>query len=215
MSAADVPKRCRLILIVPPETSSDDVEAALSGGDVASVILPQYGDDDRSFQDRAAAVGRITQDAGAAFIVAGDSRVAGRVGADGIHVEVKPSELSEIVEKAAGRMIVGCGGMKTRHDALEAGEAGPDYLFFGKFGYDTKPQAHPRNLALGQWWAEMVEIPGIVMAGSDLQSVVDVAETNADFVAVAQAVFGSARRPREAVAEINGILDETAPRFED
>ena len=46
-------------------------------------------------------------------------------------------------------MMVGAGGAKTRDDALELGEVRPDYIFFGRFGYDNKPEPHPRNLSLG------------------------------------------------------------------
>ncbi|TIX11689.1 MAG: hypothetical protein E5V46_16365, partial [Mesorhizobium sp.] len=104
--------------------------------------------------------------------------------ADGIHVEVSSQELAETIEHFQGRMMVGVGGAKTRDDALALGEARPDYIFFGRFGYDNKPEPHPRNLSLGQWWAEMIQIPCIVMAGSDLASVEAVAATGAEFVAL-------------------------------
>ncbi|WP_292327114.1 thiamine phosphate synthase, partial [Mesorhizobium sp.] len=114
-----------------------------------------------------------------------------------------------------GRMMVGVGGAKTRDDALALGEARPDYIFFGRFGYDNKPEPHPRNLSLGQWWAEMIQIPCIVMAGSDLASVEAVAATGAEFVALSSAVFADGIDPRGAIAAANALLDETAPRFED
>ena len=215
MSASGVSNRCRIVLIVPPHASASDIAAAMAGGDVASVILPQFDADERAFQDRAEAIAPLVQQAGAAFIIAGDSKTAGRVGADGIHVEVRPADLTNIVDRNAGRIIVGAGGMKTRHDALETGEAGPDYLFFGKFGFDTLPEPHPRNLALGQWWSEMVEIPAIVMAGNTIASAEEVAMTGADFVALSQAVFGPGVDPRQAVAQINQLLDDKAPHFKE
>src|SRR5690606_5319550 len=100
-----------------------------------------------------------------------------------------------------------------RDDALELGEARPDYIFFGRFGYDNKPEPHSRNLSLGAWWAEMIEIPCIVMAGSDIASVEAVGATGADFVALSSAIFGEGIDPRQAVSQANAILDETAPRF--
>lgn len=216
MPLKNPPARCRIVLIVPEEGGgADSVGAALAGGDVASVILPQYGLDEQAFQKRASELCLLVQQAGAAFIIAGDSRVAGRVGADGMHLDSKPADVAAAVQAARGRMIVGAGGAKTRHDALELGEAQPDYLFFGKFGFDTKADPHPRNLSLGQWWAEMVEIPGIVMAGSALESVVTVAATKTEFVAVAGAVFECQSGPEEAVRHANALLDKSAPVFED
>ncbi len=89
----------------------------------------------------------------------------------------------------------------------------PDYIFFGRFGYDNKPEAHHRNLTLGQWWAEMIDVPCIVMAGSDLASVEAVGETRAEFVALSSAVFGPGIDAGEAVARANALLDEVATRF--
>ncbi|MGN8150859.1 thiamine phosphate synthase [Rhizobium rhizogenes] len=209
--------RCRLVLIVPQAEDADlqakALEDALRGGDVASVIIPQYALDDDSFQKRAEVLVPIVQAAGAAALVAGDSRVAGRVKADGLHVIGGVEPLAEAVEKFTPKMIVGGGNADDRHKALEQGEANPDYIFFGKLEGDIKPEPHPKNVALGEWWASMIEIPSIVMGGSDVASVVAVAESGVEFVALRQAVFAHAGGAAQAVAEANALLDEKAPRF--
>ncbi|PWK63547.1 thiamine phosphate synthase [Aminobacter sp. AP02] len=215
MNPTTPPNRCRIVLIAPPSVKPADVEAALAGGDVASLILPGEGVDEASFQGFAEKVVAAAQKADVAVVVAGDTRVAGRVHADGIHIEGNKDELAEAVENYQQRMMVGAGGAKTRDDALELGEERPDYIFFGRFGYDNKPEPHSRNLSLGEWWSEMIEIPCIVMAGSDIASVQVVAATGVEFVAVSSAVFGEGIDPREAVARANALLDETAPRFEE
>lgn len=215
MTSEYVPNRCRLVLIGRANTDANQLISAMDGGDVASVILPQFDLDEASFQKLAEAIAIPVQEKDAALVIAGDSKIAGRVGADGIHLETSRSELSDAVARSSGRMIIGFGGAKTRHDCLEAGEIGPDYLFFGKFGYDKRPDVHPRSLALGQWWAEMVEIPGIVMAGNTMESVVSAAETGVDFVAVSELVFGNEADPATQVAKINALLDDVAPKFED
>ncbi|TBN09575.1 thiamine phosphate synthase [Agrobacterium cavarae] len=209
--------RCRLVLIVPQAEDAGlqakALEDALRGGDVASVIIPQYALDDDSFQKRAEVLVPIVQAAGAAALVAGDSRVAGRVKADGLHVIGGVEPLAEAVEKFTPKMIVGGGNADDRHKALEQGEANPDYIFFGKLEGDIKPEPHPKNVALGEWWASMIEIPSIVMGGSDVASVVAVAESGVEFVALRQAVFAHAGGAAHAVAEANALLDEKAPRF--
>lgn len=216
MTKYPVEDRCRIVLIAPeganPEGFAGALRQALSGGDVASLILPQYGLDEAAFQRLAEAATPIAQAAGAAVVIAGDSRVAGRVKADGIHVEGK-ADLAEAVERWQAKMMVGAGGPKTRDDALELGEQRPDYIFFGRFGYDNKPEAHHRNLSLGQWWAEVIEVPCVVMAGSDIASVEAVARTGAEFVALSSAVFGEGADPRQAVERANALLDEVAPRL--
>ncbi len=210
--------RCRLVLIVPENEDAagqaKSLEDALRGGDVASVIIPQYGLDDDAFQKRAEALVSIAQEAGAAALVAGDTRVAGRAKADGLHIVGGPEPMAEAVEKFTPKLIVGGGNADDRHKALELGEVSPDYIFFGKLDGDIKPEAHPKNVALGEWWASMIEIPAIVMGGSDVASVVVVAESGVEFVALRQAVFAHAGGAAQAVAEANALLDEKAPRFD-
>jgi thiamine-phosphate pyrophosphorylase len=212
------PNRCRIVLISPAGVSAGAFEpmfrAAIAGGDIASIILPSHGMDEASYQAFAERIVPIAQDAGIAALIVDDTRIAGRVRADGIHIDGGKQALAEAIETFQAKMAVGAGGVKTRDDALELGEERPDYVFFGKFGYDNKPEAHQRNLSLGGWWAEMVEIPGIVMAGSDLASVETVAATGADFVALSAAVFAEGVDPKAAIARANVILDASAPPFE-
>ena len=209
--------RCRLVLILPDIADDavllEKLEHGFRGGDVASVILPQYGLNDSDFQKRAEKLVPVIQDAGAAAIIAGDSRVAGRARADGLHIEGSIEELGEAIEKFTPKLIVGAGGAVDRHTALEVGEARPDYMFFGKFDGDIKPEPHPKNLALGEWWASMIEIPCIVMGGTDVAGVVAVAETGAEFVALRSAIFDHSAGIAAAIAEANALLDEKAPRF--
>jgi len=216
MTERTEPNRCRIVLIAPAGLSAERfatrLHQAAAGGDIASLILPRYGLDDASFQHFCEHVVPIAQAAGIAAIVAEDTRIAGRVGADGVHLETTPADLANDIERLQARLMVGVGGAKTRDDALELGELRPDYIFFGRFGYDNKPEPHSRNLTLGQWWAEMIEIPCIVMAGSDIASVAEVAATGAEFVALSSAVFADGVDARSAVAEANALLD-AGPAF--
>lgn len=186
---------------------------ALKGGDVASVIVPQYGFDDSIFQKIAESLVPVIQKAGAAALIAGDSRVAGRAKADGLHIAGGVEPLAEAIEKFTPKLIVGGGNAQERHRALEIGELQPDYIFFGKLDGDIKPEAHPKNLALAEWWASMVEIPCIVMGGTDPASVLAVAEMGAEFAALRLAVFAEPERAATIIQEANALLDQKAPRF--
>ena len=210
-------ERLRLVLVMP-ETDDADAAArmigeALKGGDVASVILPQYGMDDTQFQKLAEKVVPLIQQAGAAALVAGDSRVAGRAKADGLHIVGGIEDLGEAIEKHAPKLIVGGGNAQDRHRALEIGDLQPDYVFFGKLDGDIKPEAHPKNLALAEWWASMVEIPCIVMGGTNPESALAIAGTGAEFAALRLAVFTEPSRAASIVQEVNALLDQKAPRF--
>lgn len=214
MNPSKTPARCRLVLIAPQGATPQVLTDALAGGDVASLILPQWDMDEDAFQRHAEAVVPGAQEAGVAVMIAGEARIAMRAKADGLHVEGRSKALEEAIEKHQGKLMVGAGGPTTRDEALELGEARPDYLFFGRVGYDTKPEPHPRNLKLAAWWSEMVALPCVVLGGSDIESVVEVARTGADFVALSTAVFGEGVEPAGAVARANALLDADAPRFE-
>lgn len=201
---------CRLVLIAPEGVAgaalAERIAAALSGGDVASVIVPRYGMDEVAYQKNLEACVPAAQNGGAAAIVVDDTRAFGRSGADGLHVDEGPDALGDAVERFQANAIVGAGGAETRHRALELGELRPDYMFFGRFGMDIRPQAHRKNLQLAEWWASMVEIPCIVLAGASVESVADAARTGAEFVALSRAVLGDDADPAEAVRETNAIL---------
>lgn len=210
--------RCRLVLIAPDIADDDAFAAAiadaLSGGDVASLILPAHGLAETAFQARCKRIVPMAQEKGVAVMIVDDTRTAGRVHADGVHLENARATMAETAERFDDKLMLGVGGAKTRHDALELGEARPDYIFFGRIGYDTQPEAHHRNLALGEWWAEMVTLPCIVMGGAAIESVAAVAATRADFVALSAAVFAGPLTPGEAVAKVSALLDETAPELD-
>ena len=218
-SMADVETRCRLVLVTPDVSDCDRLAQmlgeALRGGDVASVILAQYDFDERAFQAMAEAAVPVIQAAGAAALIAGDTRVMGRAKADGVHVAGGGAEaLADSIERFSPRLIVGAGGVKTRDAALQLGELRPDYVFFGRLDGDIKPEPHPGNLELAEWWASIVEIPCVAMGGTDPQSVLTVAATGADFAALRTAVFGEEGAAARVVAEVNAMLDRQAPRFE-
>jgi thiamine-phosphate pyrophosphorylase len=218
MTVTEEPNRCRIVLIAPridePAKLKSLVASAIEGGDVASLILPAYGDGETAFQHRAEILVPMAQERGIAVMIEDDTRIAGRVGADGVHFEGRKEGLEELIEKFQGRMMIGAGGAKSRDDALELGEARPDYMFFGRFGYDNTPAPHPRNLSLGSWWAEMIELPSIVMAGNEIASVEAVAATGAEFVALSNAVFAGGADPAAQIATANALLDRKAPHFE-
>ena len=203
--------RCRLCLVTPPRTEPaalvKSVAAALSGGDVASLIVTADPPDPKALQDLAAALVPIAVRRGVATLVHNDTRIVGRVGADGAHVDGAPVDLADAIAALRPKKIVGAGGMRSRHEAMLAGEANPDYLFFGRLDGDTDEGIFPKTLELAAWWSSLFLIPAIVMGGSSIASVREAAEARVEFVALGRAVLAVAD-PAAAVAEANRILAE-------
>jgi thiamine-phosphate pyrophosphorylase len=209
--------RCRLVLIASPAganpASIDAVTKAMSGGDIASVLLAQFDASEDTFRDWCEKAVPIVQAANAAAVVVDDTQGAGRAKADGIHISGDVTALAEAVSKFQHRMIIGAGVANSRHDAMELGEEQPDYLFVGRLDGDNQPAPNPRSLELAEWWSSMIEIPCISMGGSSVECVIEVAQAGPEFVALCAAIFGKGLDPAAQVALANKLLDEHAPEL--
>lgn len=207
--------RCRLIITANSnEITAQALIEAVSSGDVASVVLYARDSEAHEFETYCKDATPKLQALGCAVLIADDTQAFGRSGADGLFVEKEKSKLEDMIARFSPQNIVGCGNIKARHNALEIGEAKPDFVFFGKLGGDIKPEAHPKNIALADWWAELVEIPGIVMGGNHLDSIIEVAKTGVDFIALEQAIFSDGNAA-DNIVKANKILDEHAPSFDE
>ncbi|MCJ2109352.1 thiamine phosphate synthase [Methylobacterium sp. E-041] len=185
----------RLTLLTPHRVGPEHVDALLpaleracGAGDVAAVILRLAPADERSLIALVKRVAPAVQAAGAALVVAaagfpGDLvSVSARGGADGIHVD-KPEDgtLQELRGRLRDGRILGVGGIETRHAAMDAGEAGIDYLMFGGLypdGVAAEPEAVRERTA---WWAEIFETPCIGVACAETE-IAGLAATGAEFV---------------------------------
>ena len=216
--------RCRIVLIMREKTldlvTPTELAEVLEASDVASIIFSPGGLDTDLFQSKAQGLVEAAQSCGVAAIVEGDSQVAGRIGADGLQLGQDVDALKDAIAKHGSKMMIASGNVKTRHNALVLGELDPAYVMFGKPGGDTHPEPHPKNIDLGQWWSSMVEVPCIVLGGTDLSSALTVANAGADFVALESAIFtpdGTATTKADilrCIKDANELLDEHAPPFE-
>ena len=105
--------RPRLVLVASPSTPPDRLRAALTGGDVASVILAAEGANTETLQHAAKALAPLVQSRDAAFIVENDTRVAGRSGADGVHVTTSIPDLRDALDAFRPKKVVGAGNLRS------------------------------------------------------------------------------------------------------
>jgi thiamine-phosphate pyrophosphorylase len=151
----------QLFLILPgnatPEAAEPSLRAVLAAAEIAALLLPQGS---RSPADYAAFVrtlAPLAQQAGAAVLVDGPVALARMLGVDGVHVD-SPAGAKAAIAAAKPDLIVGAGGIATRHDAMAMGELGVDYIMFGPLSGAIAPEM--RDLAA--WWAEIMEIPSVL-----------------------------------------------------
>lgn len=208
--------RARLYLVTPRQidlsTFPAQLEAALSGGDVASLLIAPEVSAEAHLQRIAEALTPIAQARDVAVMVLDDTRAMGRAKADGVHVEAGSAALAEAVERLQGRAIVGAGNVKTRHEAMEAAEAGVDYVMFGLIAREDDEEGHRKSLDFGWWWAAVFETPCVVLAGRTAASIEAAADTGAEFVAVRNYVWDHPDGPAAAVRAANATLDAVAER---
>ncbi len=201
----------RLFLVTPPRIEAERfaprLAEALAGGDVAAVLIASEGG-----ADTAGALVPLIQKAGAAALVLDDTRLAGHVQADGVHVEGGIEDLRLVVQSLRPKRIVGAGNLASRDAAMLAGERDIDYLLFGRPHGDSHDSAHPKSLELAEWWSELMQIPAVIMAGRTIDSVAEAAGTGAEFVALHDAVWTHGGGPGEAVRIAQAMLSAAARR---
>jgi len=201
---------CRLYLVTPPLGAADlDAFAprfaeALAAADVASALLriapAAQGEAKRILQPLV----ELAAARDVATLIEGDARLARRVGADGAHVTGVGEALAEALTSLHPAHIVGVGGLRSRDDAMSAGEAGADYVMFGEPRRDGFAPPLAETLERVAWWAEIFETPCVAFAGA-LDAVAPLTTAGADFIALADAVW-LAPSAAAAVAEAQALI---------
>ena len=107
--------------------------------------------------------------------------------------------------------IVGVTCHDSRHLAIEAAEAGADYVAFGAFFTTSTKDAKTRaEVELLSWWQEMMTVPCVAIGGITVENAGPLAQAGADFLAVASGVWDYADGPQAAVRRFNDLFDSLA-----
>ena len=201
----------RLYVLTPavsdPATLSGGLAEMSRAVDVAAVLLRLPDADERSLINRVKAVAPGVQAAGAALLVDSRPDIVARAGADGAHL-AGPDALRAAVPQLKPDYIAGAGGLRSRHDAMVAAEAGADYVMFGEPDAAGHRPSHDAVVDRIAWWAEVFEIPCVAYATA-LDDIDALVAAGADFVAVGDAVFEDPRGPRAAAADAAARLNLT------
>jgi thiamine-phosphate pyrophosphorylase len=184
---------------------------AFDGGDVASLQLRLKDVADDDILRAGERLMRIAQSRDVAFIVNDRPDLAKKLGADGVHVGQEDAPYAEARALLGPDKIIGVTCHNSRHLAMEAAEAGADYVAFGAF-YPTatkepKTRAEPEILT---WWQEIMEAPCVAIGGITVANALPLVEAGADFLAVASGVWEHAEGPEAAVRAFNRIFDAAA-----
>jgi thiamine-phosphate pyrophosphorylase len=197
------------MLVTPPVSDpgvlSFRLMQAFAGGDVAAVLLRLAPGDERSLTERVKALAPPVQAQNVALVVEASAQVASRGGADGVHLTQGAEAIADARSSLKQERIIGAGGLRSRHDAMDMGEAGVDYVMFGEPRPDGSLPPLPAVIERASWWAEIFETPCIAYC-PDAESVPALIETGAEFVALGEWVFADGVDIRAAVAAADAAI---------
>ena len=200
---------CRLYLISPQDVGSDFAERLRSVASLECVTAFQLRVKDVSEHELARLaepLQRICADAGVTFIINDSMTLAKRLGADGVHLGQQDGDVREARALLGPSAQIGVTCHDSRHLAMDAGEAGADYVAFGAFyPTQTKPSPYRPDPSILSWWSSLFEIPCVAIGGITPHNAKPLIEAGADFLAVCQSVWASSD-PVEVVTEFNSLL---------
>jgi thiamine-phosphate pyrophosphorylase len=199
----------KLYLISPQDIGGpfpDRLRAALEPGIATAFQMRVKNVDEHQLARLAEPLQRICADSDVAFIVNDSVALAKRLGADGVHLGQGDGEIGEARALLGPSAQIGKTCHDSRHLAMEAGEAGADYVAFGAFyPTTTKPSDYRPEPSILSWWSTLFEIPCVAIGGITPDNARPLVDSGADFLAVCQAVWGS-DDPATAVRAFADVL---------
>lgn len=179
------PQRTRLYLATPEKIEDAQLllvfSAAVAAGDVASILVRASTVEEKTA--RARLLAPVAHDHDIAILIDEDSACVAAAGADGVHVSGGVGEFTKAREVVGSEMIVGVNAGSSKHAAMEAAEAGADFISF-----------EDNELAL--WWAQLFEVPCVAL-GPDEKTAGDLAAAGVEFICPGETMW----REPEAAAQ--------------
>lgn len=199
--------KCQLYLISPLDVAGEfpqRLERAIGAGPVTAFQFRVKGLDQHEAALLAGPLQEICAARDVAFIVNDDVALAKRLKADGVHLGQSDGNPREAREELGREAQIGVTCHASRHLAMEAGEAGADYVAFGAFFPSaTKDTEHRAELDLLEWWSKIFEIPCVAIGGIMSANCAPLIVAGADFLAISGAVWN-----HDEAAAVKGFADK-------
>jgi thiamine-phosphate pyrophosphorylase len=205
---------CRLYLITPPRLDdlaafAKTLEAALAAGDVAALQIRLKDAADAEIEAAVRALSPIAQAHDVAVILNDRPDLAARLGCDGVHIGQEDATYAEARRLMGKERIIGVTCHDSRHLAMEAAEAGADYVAFGAFfdttTKDASTRADPDILSI---WQETMQVPCVAIGGITIENGRALVAAGADFLAVSAGAWAHPEGAAAAVAAFNVEITE-------
>lgn len=203
---------CRLYLITPPglpdlAAFGEQLAAALDAGAVAALQIRLKDVSDAEIGRAVEALAPIAQARGVAVILNDRPDLASKHGCDGVHVGQSDASVAEARRVMGKDAMIGATCHDSRHLAMEAAEAGADYVAFGAFfPTQTKQTVHRPDPDILSIWQETMQIPCVAIGGITADNCAPLVQAGADFLAVSAAVWSAPDGPAAAVRRLEAAI---------
>lgn len=212
-SSAGPSTACQLYLISPLQVGGNfpsQLRSALGGGPVAAFQYRVKGLEAEEAMRLAEPLQAICAESDVAFIVNDSIDLAQRLGADGVHLGQSDGDPRDARARLGPAVQIGVTCHASRHLAMEAGEAGADYVAFGAFfPTRTKDVVHHAEPEILTWWSRLFELPCVAIGGITPANGAVLVEAGADFLAVCSSVWDHEDGPGAAVAAFAEMLEQS------
>ena len=203
---------CQLYLITPPAFEpaafAEDLKAALDAGPAACLQLRLKDAPDDAVRRAAEILMPVCHRHDIAFLINDRPDLAREIGADGVHVGQEDAAFAEARALVGAEATVGVTCHNSLHLAMEAAEAGADYVAFGAFfptrTKDPKSQATLETL---ESWSAATVVPCVAIGGITVENCRPLVRAGADFLAVVGGVWNHPEGPAAAVRAFAAILE--------
>jgi thiamine-phosphate pyrophosphorylase len=203
---------CQLYLLSPPSIADlpdfiHQMQLALAAGPVAAFQLRLKNLSDADILRIAAALKPVLAAHDVSLILNDRADLAAQAGADGVHLGQQDGEVASARSLLGPDAQIGVTCHDSRHLAMEAGEAGADYVAFGAF-YPTATKAASSHATpdLLAWWSKLAEIPCVAIGGITPDNAAPLVAAGADFLAVSAGIWNYPHGPAAAVVKFNALM---------
>ena len=203
---------CQLYLIAPPALEpaafAETLKAALDAGPVACLQLRLKNAPDDAVRRAAEILMPVCHRHDIAFLINDRPDLAREIGADGVHVGQEDAVYAEARALVGAEATVGVTCHNSLHLAMEAAEAGADYVAFGAFfPTRTKDPISQATLETLESWSAATVVPCVAIGGITVENCRPLVRAGADFLAVVGGVWNHPEGPAAAVRAFTAILE--------
>ncbi|KFI28252.1 thiamine phosphate synthase [Paenirhodobacter enshiensis] len=200
--------RAQIYLLTPPsfdlETFPATLSRVLEAQEIACIRLALASKDEDAVIRAADAVRQVAHAHDVALVIEDHVALVERLGLDGVHLTDGARSVRAVRKTLGADAIVGAACGATRHEGINAGEAGADYVSFGPVGDTGLGHAERAGSELFSWWSEMIEVPVVAEGALTPELVAELAPVT-DFFAIGEEIWSEAD-PIAALARLVGAM---------